>query len=112
VKSLFRFDRRRWWVFGIILGSVYFLAFVGIWFMAIVPILGTFLFVARLMLFLAPGIVFAWTGLFEFHEFGASPLGWPGYLVMIAFYAALALLISWPFRAKRPRLGANTNERR
>ena len=100
MKSLFRFDKRRWWAFGIVLGSFYFFAFVGAWFMNVVPFLGSFLFLARLMLFLAAGIVFAWTGLFEFHEFGASPLGWPGYLVMFAFYTVLALLISWPFRKR------------
>jgi hypothetical protein len=101
---LFRFDRRRWWVFGIVLAQFYFFTFVGGWFIA-VPVLGELLFLTALMLFLLPGIVFAWTGLFEFHEFGAAPLGWPGYLVMIAFYAALALLISWPFRAKPPGPG-------
>ena len=108
MKSLFHFDKRRWWVFGILLGSVFFLAFVGVWFMAVIPFLGTFLFVARLMLFLAPGIVFAWTRLFEFHEFGASPLGWPGYLVMVAFYTVLALLFSWPFRKRNPPPSAST----
>ncbi len=103
MMGLFRFDKRRWWVFGIVLGSIYFFAFVGTWFMNVIPFLGAFLFLARLTLFLAAGIVFAWTGLFEFHEFGASPLGRPGYLVMLAFYAVLALLISWPFRAKPPQ---------
>ncbi len=102
MRSILRFDKRRWWAFGIVLGSVYFFAFMGVWFMTVIPFLSTFLFLARLMLFLAAGIVFAWTGLFEFHEFGASPLGWPGYLVMLAFYAVLALLISWPFRERRP----------
>lgn len=74
--------------------------------MVMVPFLGGFLFLARLMLHFVPGVVFAWTGLFEFHEFGASPTGWPGYLVMLAFYAVLALLISWPFRARPPGLDA------
>jgi hypothetical protein len=101
--GLFAFDRRRWWAFGILLGSICFLTFLGGWFMVMVPFLGGFLFLARLMLYFVPGVVFAWTGLFEFHEFGASPTGWPGYVVMLAFYAVLALLMSWPFGRTRPK---------
>ncbi len=94
-------------MFGFTLALFYFFTFVGGWLVA-VPFLGGLLFLTALMLYLIPGIVFAWTGLFQFHEFGAAPLGWPGTVVMLLFYAALALLISWPFRAKPPKSGPSS----
>jgi hypothetical protein len=99
LSGLFKFDRRRWWAFGIVLGAVCLLATVGTH-AIFIPFLGGPVFLVSLMLMYLPGVLFTWTGLFEFHEFGASPLGWPGYAVVVLFYAALALPISWPFRAK------------
>jgi len=64
------------------------------------PFIGGVFFLAGLFAWYIPGIVFAWTPFFEFHEFGAAPTGIIGHLIMLAFYAAVAALISWPFREK------------
>ncbi len=101
MKSLFRFSRRRWSVFGLILALVYCLTYLGIGGI-LIPFVGGPLFLASLMLWFVPGVLFAWTGFFEFHEFGASPTGWAGHAVMVIFYASAALLLSWPFGPGKP----------
>ncbi len=101
MKSLFRFGPRRWWALGIILAVVYALTYLGIGGISI-PFLGTPLFLAGLMLWLVPGVLFAWTGFFEFHEFGATPAGWAGHAVIIIFYTCVAVLLSWPFGPGKP----------
>jgi hypothetical protein len=102
-KRFLRFDRKRWWAFGLILGLIYFLALFGVWLTIFIPFLGTPLFITRLMIWYIPGILFSWTGLFAFHEFGASPTGWLGHLVMFGFYACVAAIASWPFGLTRKR---------
>lgn len=106
IRGLIRFDRRRWLAFGAILGFVYALAFGGLGAVVFIPFLGGPLFLAGLMIWFVPGVLFAWTGLFVFHEFGASPAGWAGHAVMFAFYAGLAVLLSWPFARRRAGPGA------
>ena len=99
--TLFTFSRRRWWVFGGILG---FLGFVisGAILMNFVPApISTAMFIAYLMFWFIPSILFEWTGFFELHEFGGSPNGWEGYLIVVLFYVALAFLISWPFAGRK-----------
>ncbi len=63
------------------------------------------------MLWYIPGILFNWTGYFKYHEFGASPSGWEGFVIMFVFYACIAVLLSWPFgRAKKARPGSDQND--
>jgi hypothetical protein len=93
---LLRFDRRRWQAFALILALIYALALFGVRLSIFIPILGTPLFLASLTIWYIPGVLFGWTGLFIFHEFGAAPTGWAGHLVMLAFYACLAGVASWP----------------
>ncbi len=88
-------------VFGAILISVYALAFFGVWVSIFIPLIGTPIFLASLFLWYIPGILFAWTGFFEFHEFGAAPTGVIGHIVMFVFYAAIAWLLSLPFAPRR-----------
>ncbi len=95
---MFQFDRRRWRAFVVILGVACGLAYLGIWFSFLIPFLGQFLFVAGLMVWYVVGTLFAWTGFFEFSEFGATPASWPAHVVLVAFYAAVAVLGSLPFR--------------
>jgi len=96
MTSLLRFNKQRWRAFVIILGVLYFLLYVGVW-GVVIPFIGVVFFLASLMLWYIPGILFNWTGFFEFHEFGASPTGLVGHAVIAIFYACAALLISWPF---------------
>ena len=103
LRRLLAFDRRRRRAFWITLAGIYLLAFFGPWGAIFIPFIGGPLFLAGLMVWFVPGLLFGWTGLFEFHEFGARPAGWAGHLVMLAFYAAIAALVSWPFRLKRKR---------
>lgn len=93
--------QRRWRVFLAVLGVIYFLAYVGVFVAIYIPFIGGLFFLAGLYVWYIPGIVFAWTPFFEFHEFGAAPTGVIGHLIMLAFYAAVAALISWPFREKK-----------
>ena len=60
------------------------------------PIIGSPLFLAALFIWYLPGVLFEWTGLFTFHEFGAIPKGVAGYIVMFLFYVALAVLLAAP----------------
>jgi hypothetical protein len=104
LHRLLRFDRRRWQAFALILALIYVLALFGVWLAISIPVLGAPLFLASLTIWYIPGVLFGWTGLFTFHEFGAAPAGWAGHLVMFAFYACLAGLASWPFgRAQEHR---------
>lgn len=93
--------QRRWRVFLAVLGIVYLLAYVGVFVAIYIPFIGGPFFLAGLMVWFLPGLVFQWTPFFEFHEFGAAPTGVVGHLLMFVFYAALAALISWPFREKK-----------
>ena len=99
--SLFAFDRRRLKVFGAILGVIYGLAILGVWVAIYIPFIGGVFFLAGLMVWYLPGILFAWTGLFAYHEFGAAPTGVAGHIVMLLFYATVALIASWPFAPHR-----------
>ena len=101
LQRLLTFDRRRWRAFGIILSTIYLLAFFGPWGAIFIPLIGGPLFFAGLMIWFLPGLLFGWTGLFVFHEFGAAPAGWTGHVVMLAFYVAVAAILSWPFRRNR-----------
>jgi len=67
------------------------------------PIIGLPLFLAALLIWYVPGILFEWTGLFTFHEFGAIPKGIAGYVVMFVFYVAIAALLAAPFGGKKPK---------
>lgn len=100
---MFEFNRGRWLAFAAILALIYFVAFFGVWGAIFIPLLGGPLFIAGLMLWYIPGIVFDWTGYFKFHEFGAAPTGWEGHLIMLFFYACVAILLSWPFGLKERR---------
>lgn len=93
--------QRRWRVFLAVLGIVYFLAYFGVSVAIFIPFIGGPFFLAGLMVWFLPGLVFQWTPFFEFHEFGAAPVGIIGHLIMLVFYAAVAALISWPFRKKK-----------
>lgn len=99
------FFRKRCKIILGVLAVVYLFAIFGVWITAFVPFIGDFLFLAGLMLWYVPGVVFEWTGLFEYHEFGASPSGWLGHIVMFLFYFAIATLLSLPFGWSRERHG-------
>ncbi len=101
MKGLFRFDRRRWWIFGFILALVYCVTYFGVWGI-LIPFVGAPLFLAGLMLWYVPGVLFSWTGFFAFHEFGASAAGWEGHVIVVIFYACVAMLLSWPFAPGKP----------
>lgn len=100
MRGVLDFDSRRWTAFGVILGLVYFLAFFGVWAAHLIPILGTPLFLAGLMVWYLPGVLFGWTGFIRFHEFGAAPTGWEGHLIMMVVYVCVAVLLSWPFQRR------------
>lgn len=53
------------------------------------------------MLWYIRGIVFNWTGYFEYHEFGAAPTGWEGHLIMLLFHVSIAVLLNWPFGGEK-----------
>ena len=103
IRRLLTFDRRRRRAFWITLAAIYLLALFGPWVAIFIPLSGGPLFLTGLMVWFVPGVLFGWTGLFEFHEFRAQPANWVGHLVMLAFYAAVAALLSWPFRRDRKR---------
>ncbi len=100
---LMKFFAPRRKIIAAILATIYILATFGIWLVGIVPYVGTAIFIAGLWIWLAPAIVFEWTGYFRYHEFGGSPTGWQGHLIMFAFYFAIATLISLPFGKKQPK---------
>ena len=87
--------------FGAILISIYALTLFGVWVGIFIPLIGTPIFLASLFLWYIPGILFAWTGFFEFHEFGAAPTGVIGHIIMFLFYAAIAWVLSLPFAPRR-----------
>ena len=95
------FDRRRTIAFASILALIFGLGFLGVSVGIMIPLIGGISFILGLLVWYIPGVLFAWTGLFEYHEFGAAPIGIPGYLVMLLFYAAVAVVASWPFAPKR-----------
>lgn len=99
LRGLLKQRRRR--IFLAVLGGIYALAYLGVFVAIYIPFIGGPFFLAGLMVWLLPGLVFQWTPFFEFHEFGAAPIGIIGHLIMLAFYAAVAALISWPFREKK-----------
>ena len=101
LPRLWAFDRRRVKIFVIILAAIFTLAFFGVSIGIFIPILGTFFFLGGLFIWYVPGILFAWTGFFEFHEFGAAPNGVLGYIVTLLFYAAIVLIATLPFAPKR-----------
>ncbi len=101
MKGLFRFNRRRWIAFGVMLTVIYLLVYFGVWGIFI-PFLGAPLFLASLTLLFVPGILFTWTGFFEFAEFGVSSASWEGHAVIVIFYACVAILLSWPFGPGKP----------
>jgi hypothetical protein len=96
------FDRRRTIAFVSVLA-----AFLGLGLFAgiSIPFVGGAFFLLGLFIWYVPGALFAWTGFFQFHEFGASPTGVAGYLVMAFFYAALAAVVSWPLAPRRRQKG-------
>jgi len=100
-----RFPKVRPWVVLVVLAVIYALAFLGVWVAVYVPFLGGPFFLIGLMIWYVPGVLFAWTGWFAFHEFGAAPAGWPGHVVMFLFYLAIAVALSLPF-GRRPRNAA------
>ena len=95
------FDRRRTIAFVSILAGIFALGFFGVSVGVMIPFLGGIFFIVGLMVWYIPGVLFAWTGFFEYHEFGAAPVGVPGYLVMLLFYGAVAVVATWPFAPKR-----------
>ena len=95
------FFQKRWKIVLFILVAIYFLALFGLWISVLIPFGGDLLFLAGLMIWYLPGVLFSWTGFFEFHEFGASPTVWQGYVVMFLFYFGFAVLVSLPFGRNR-----------
>lgn len=101
LSRLWTFDRRRFKVFVIVLASIFAMAFFGVSVGIFIPILGTIFFLGGLFIWYVPGVLFAWTGFFEYHEFGAAPIGAAGYLVMFLFYVAIVTAATWPLAPKR-----------
>ena len=89
---------QRWKVALIFMGIIYFLATISVWVAVFVPFVGGPLFLAGLMIWYVPGLLFHWTRYFVWHEFGAAPAGWQGHLVMFLFYLGVAVLVSLLFR--------------
>lgn len=88
--NLFYFDKRR---------SISFVKFLMVFLLPflLVRLGGFFLiifFFPALLFINIVGILFGWTGLFDFQEFGAMPYGVPGWIVVILFYLAVSLLLS------------------
>ena len=98
---LVAFDRRRWIVFASVLALIFCLGLFGVRAGLIVPYFGGAFFILGLSILYVPGVLFAWTGFFRFSEFGAAPVGVGGYVVMALFYAAVAVLASWPLAPRR-----------
>ena len=99
------FDRRRTIVFVSVLALILGLGTFGVSVGIMIPFLGGAFFLLGLFIWYVPGVLFAWTGLFRFHEFGAAPNGVAGYVVMALFYAALAVVVSWPFAPRQVQKG-------
>ncbi len=95
------FFARRWKIIAAVMAVIYFFATIGLWTMLMLPVVGTAVFIAGLYIWFIPGIVFVWTGFFDIHEFGASPNGIAGHIVMFLFYLAIAILISLPFGRRK-----------
>lgn len=105
-------SRRQFWILSAaILAAVYLMAFFGAWIGAAISFLGTEFFIAQLLVWFVPGVLFEWTGLFEYHEFGASPVGFGGYAVMFLFYAAVAMGLSWLVLLLARVIGRGTRDR-
>jgi len=93
-----------WKTFFWVLGIIWFLATIGLWVGTAIPYVGTVFFVTGLAIWLAAGIALAWSGSFEFHEFGASPTGPMGYVLMFVLIALIALFAGWcvaKFKARK-----------
>ncbi len=88
----------RWKVALIFMGIVYFLAIFGVWVAIFIPFVGGPLFIAGLMIWYVPGLLFHWTGYFVWHEFGAAPNGWQGHVIMFVFYLGIAVVVSMLLR--------------
>ncbi len=98
---MINFLKPRWKIILGFLFSVGLLATLGTSLGIFIPVLGTPIFVVALFLWYIPGIIFNWTGYFAFHEFGAAPSAWQGYVIMILFYLAVAIIVSLPFGKSR-----------
>jgi len=101
LPRLWAFDRRRFKFFALILVAIAALATLGVSVGIFIPIIGTLFFLGGLFIWYVPGVLFAWTGLYEFSAFGAAPSGVLGYIVMILFYGVIAVIVTWPFAPKR-----------
>lgn len=89
---------QRWKIALIFMGIVYFLAIFGVWVAVFIPFVGGPLFIAGLMIWYIPGLLFHWTGYFAWHEFGAAPNGWQGHVIMFVFYLGIAVVVSMLLR--------------
>jgi len=80
--------------------SIFLLATIGISESTSLPVIGIPIFIASILVWYIPGLVFSGTNLFVIHEMGASTTGWTSLIVMFLFYFAVATLISLPFNGK------------
>ncbi len=100
IDAIISFFAKRWKIILGIVAFVWAFAVFGVAFAGFLPVAGTLIFLAALLIWHIPGVVFSWTGLFEFHEFGASPTGAGGYVVMFLFYYSIACILAVPFGRK------------
>ena len=101
LARLWAFDRRRFKIFSFVLVCIIAFAILGTTFGIRIPLLGTYILMAAFYIWLAPGILFHWTGLFEYNQFGAAPNGALGNMIILLFYMVVALVVTWPFAPKR-----------
>lgn len=74
---------------------IWFMATLGLWIGTAIPGIGIAFFITGLMIWLGAGIALEWTGTFAYHEFGATPTGPIGYVLMGVLIALIAALIAW-----------------
>jgi len=90
----------RYKIITTLLVIIFLLATQGITMGPSLPIIGIPVFIASVMIWYIPGLVFSGTGLFKVWELGSYPTSWVSYIVMFLFYFAVATLISLPFNGK------------
>ena len=88
--KLLNFNKKRTITFIIFL-SIFLFSLFSLW---LGSKIGLVLMIPRLILINIVGILFKWTNLFNFQEFGAYPEGMLGWILVILFYLVISFLLS------------------
>jgi hypothetical protein len=92
------FSRRRVKLFAALVALALFFLFAAVYVglvVAVVPLLGDFLFIAGLMAWYWPALCLYWTSAFTYTEFGAAANGWPGVALVILFYVLPSAIVAF-----------------